>query len=169
MSWIMYEGDDGLLRDTCIDRGGTSLESMRDWLWLDSARVFESADESRGSAQAPLSAGSSSGPGPTSSGSASTEAPMRRKKKFPCRYCDKEFTQSGHRNEHECRFHLKVGYWCPTCDGIFGAKSKLDRHVRSVHSTARNHKCECGKDFKDKCSLTRHMKVHRQGGDGDQS
>ncbi|KAJ8901366.1 hypothetical protein NDN08_007212 [Rhodosorus marinus] len=88
-------------------------------------------------------------------------AAMKGKRRgYSCRYCEKEFTQSGHRNEHECRFHLHIGYRCDTCEKIFGVKSKLDRHIRNVHGNARNYKCWCGKDFKEKYYLSRHLKAH---------
>lgn len=95
--------------------------------------------------------------GASSSGSHVVEGKRR---DYPCRYCEKKFTQSGHRNEHECKFHLHIGHWCETCHKIFGAKSKLDRHIRNVHGIARSYKCWCGKDFKEKYYLSRHMKTH---------
>mmetsp|Transcript_20270 Transcript_20270/g.29433 ORF Transcript_20270/g.29433 Transcript_20270/m.29433 type:complete len:159 (-) Transcript_20270:1006-1482(-) len=87
-------------------------------------------------------------------------ATKAKRKLCSCRYCEKEFTQSGHRNEHECRFHLDIGYRCDVCEKIFGVKSKLDRHIRNVHGNARNYKCWCGKDFKEKYYLSRHLKAH---------
>ncbi|KAJ8901364.1 hypothetical protein NDN08_007210 [Rhodosorus marinus] len=97
-------------------------------------------------------------------GSESCEITESKKPKpFTCRYCERRFYQSGHRNEHERTIHFGNGYKCKPCGILFGNKSKLDRHVRSVHNNVRRFECEeCGFKFKEKCHLVKHAKAHER-------
>ncbi|KAJ8901365.1 hypothetical protein NDN08_007211 [Rhodosorus marinus] len=88
-------------------------------------------------------------------------ARQKMKKAHKCRFCESEFTQSGHRNEHEGRFHLNLGHKCDICQQTFGMRSKLHRHLRNVHIQEKRFECHCGKRFNEKYHLNRHMKIHK--------
>ncbi|KAJ8901360.1 hypothetical protein NDN08_007206 [Rhodosorus marinus] len=84
------------------------------------------------------------------------------KREFSCRHCKRTFTQSGHRNEHERREHLGEGLACELCGKKFGVKSRMERHVRSVHENIRSHECGvCGSKFKQKSHLQKHERSHQ--------
>mmetsp|Transcript_5260 Transcript_5260/g.15716 ORF Transcript_5260/g.15716 Transcript_5260/m.15716 type:complete len:402 (+) Transcript_5260:115-1320(+) len=84
-----------------------------------------------------------------------------KKRQHQCRFCKRRFSQSGHRNEHERLFHSGVGHQCNLCGNSFGVRSKLQRHIRSVHENIRTHQCDlCGKMFKEKNHLKKHTASH---------
>ncbi|KAJ8901361.1 hypothetical protein NDN08_007207 [Rhodosorus marinus] len=77
---------------------------------------------------------------------------------YPCRHCRRSFSQSGHRNGHERKEHLGQGEVCGLCGKKFGVKSKLERHVRTVHENIRNYECpRCGLRFKQANHLQKHQ------------
>lgn len=90
-----------------------------------------------------------------------TDSVHCKQKKYKCEYCGKLFSQSGHRNEHERKFHLDQCHKCEICSHRFGVLSKLQRHVRAVHENLRSHRCEiCNKMFKEKTHLKKHSLSH---------
>lgn len=86
-----------------------------------------------------------------------------KEKKHVCQYCNKHFSQSGHRNEHERKFHLDQYHKCDICFQRFGVPSKLQRHIRAVHDNLRTHECQiCHKKFKEKNHLQKHSLSHQR-------
>nr|ADO22665.1 SIX class homeobox transcription factor SIX32b [Mnemiopsis leidyi] len=80
-----------------------------------------------------------------------------------CRYCDKTFSQSGHRNTHEKNVHLKQKpHKCGYCDKTFGQASNRNAHERRVHLKLKPHKCRyCDKTFGEIYNRKTHeRKIH---------
>ena len=115
----------------------------------------------------------------------------RSKKKFPCKYCPRGYTQKRNLTSHlffhtdpksvtcpickeiksskaSLAIHLSMHkedkpYGCPYCDRRFRIRSSLNIHVRT-HNSEKPYECEeCHKRFKTKYYLTGHIKgVHKQ-------
>ncbi|KAG1932693.1 gastrula zinc finger protein XlCGF8.2DB-like [Pimephales promelas] len=106
-------------------------------------------------------------------------------KPYKCSYCDRRFTHSGHLKSHE-RLHTgEKPYACTQCEKSFKDSSGL-RHHLLIHSGEKTelredlnevekncdfktqgtkanklHSCsECGKSFRHKENLNRHMRDH---------
>ncbi|KAK3883591.1 hypothetical protein Pcinc_012094 [Petrolisthes cinctipes] len=77
-------------------------------------------------------------------------------KPFECEYCGKRFTQRTGLKYHE-HSHLGIKkYKCNVCDRKFTQKEALNIHSH-IHS-GRKFECrECGKQFKHKSTLSRHV------------
>merc|ERR1711860_287648 len=84
-------------------------------------------------------------------------------RKFACEVCGKMFLT--HTTLHHHRMvHDEKKFACqePGCELKFVHNFNLLRHMRRVHTTERNFKCEeCDKAFKTKCNLKDHMDRHR--------
>jgi len=53
------------------------------------------------------------------------------------------------------------GKQCPECRKCFSVKSKVVRHINTVHKNIRIHKCHmCDKRFKEKGHLQKHLRSH---------
>ncbi|KAG7307734.1 hypothetical protein JYU34_006305 [Plutella xylostella] len=82
----------------------------------------------------------------------------RDKRPFACTQCPKSFTQRGaltsHARAHGAAMTLHA---CPHCRKVFLHASGLSRHVKT-HSGCVFHCGECGRGFKDKSSLKRHIR-----------
>mmetsp|Transcript_12907 Transcript_12907/g.18553 ORF Transcript_12907/g.18553 Transcript_12907/m.18553 type:complete len:189 (-) Transcript_12907:1031-1597(-) len=79
------------------------------------------------------------------------------RREFPCSYCERDFSQLGHRNEPEKMDHCDEGKECNICGKKFPVESKLERHVRTVHEQIRNYECStCGLRLKQKSHLMKH-------------
>ncbi|CAK8695467.1 unnamed protein product [Clavelina lepadiformis] len=80
---------------------------------------------------------------------------------YPCKQCDKEFSQSGFLKRHVHLVHEKhLKYACSLCDAKFGQAWYLKRHM-TKHSGVRTHNCpHCGKKFKRADVLKIHERTH---------
>lgn len=81
-------------------------------------------------------------------------------KKFPCQYCNKNFTQSTHLDVH-VRSHIGIKpYKCDHCGKSFTQGGNLRTHLRS-HTGERPFQCdECEKSFSRKGNLAQHKLTH---------
>lgn len=110
----------------------------------------------------------------------------RKKKKYSCLICVKDFVGWSELSEHNKTQHLDcpecskkcLSYKamtqhrrnshyrnentkCEFCDKSFKFTSTLKIHIRRVHAKERNHKCAfCGKEFFEYSTLKVHLKVH---------
>ena len=78
-----------------------------------------------------------------------------------CEICGEKFKNQSTLEQHIKGRHMQHEkiFQCPECPKEFAFKTKLNFHVKTVHTTFRAFLCEdCGKDFKNPASL-RHHKV----------
>ncbi|XP_060558917.1 gastrula zinc finger protein xFG20-1-like [Ruditapes philippinarum] len=81
--------------------------------------------------------------------------------KFKCIMpnCDKQYSSKTALKRHVVHFHEKKSYSCSTCNIAYSDKHVLKDHVVAVHTHGCSHRCSnCGKGFKWRASLSRHMK-----------
>ena len=85
-------------------------------------------------------------------------------KPFSCSVCHMLFRRNLDRRAHEVRYHngQVEGFPCLECGKLFVIKSKLQKHMNTVHSDQRPYKCDlCTNTYKWKKSLMQHItKVH---------
>jgi len=85
--------------------------------------------------------------------------------KFTCSHCPKTFSRKDHLAVHE-KLHdadNTESYPCPECGVKFKNKKTLTGHVKT-HSTDKPHKCDsCDSAFTRKASLTRHVLAAHAG------
>ena len=85
--------------------------------------------------------------------------------KFSCSHCPKTFSRKDHLAVHE-KLHdadNTESYPCPECGVKFKNKKTLTGHVKT-HSTDKPHKCDsCDSAFTRKASLTRHVLAAHAG------
>lgn len=85
--------------------------------------------------------------------------------KFSCSHCPKTFSRKDHLAVHE-KLHDSENtesYPCPECGVKFKNKKTLTGHVKT-HSTDKPHKCDsCDSAFTRKASLTRHVLAAHAG------
>lgn len=85
--------------------------------------------------------------------------------KFGCSHCPKSFSRKDHLAVHE-KLHDSENtesYPCPECGVRFKNKKTLTGHVKT-HSTDKPHKCDsCDSAFTRKASLTRHVLAAHAG------
>ncbi|XP_069464366.1 GDNF-inducible zinc finger protein 1 isoform X2 [Ambystoma mexicanum] len=89
---------------------------------------------------------------------------------FKCGTCNKEFLYEKSFLKHNKNRHgvlTEVVYRCDTCTQTFANRCNLRSHQRHVHSSERRFPCElCGKKFKRKKDIKRHiLQVHEGGGE----
>jgi len=81
-------------------------------------------------------------------------------KPFLCDHCGKCFSTAGSRNSHIEYIHTAdAGSQCPHCGDSF---KYLSSHIKNVHTVSgEKFTCEeCGKLFKNKNNLSKHMRYH---------
>lgn len=81
--------------------------------------------------------------------------------KFKCDTCQKTFSSFSGLKNHNRTMHgaEDLLHKCSICGKCFENVSRLELHERS-HSDHRQFKCQhCGKDYKYKCTLQKHLKV----------
>lgn len=78
-----------------------------------------------------------------------------------CNICGKIFSQKRNYTQH-MNIHAGVPkYDCPQCDRKFLTNCARSKHVKSVHSDAKNFHCDtCGKSFKSVDVLRHHKEIH---------
>ena len=78
-----------------------------------------------------------------------------------CAVCNEGFDTPSGLHRHKYR-HTDLKFTCETCGEQFPFESQLKDH-RAKHLTDRGHSCfakDCGRLFKNKSSLIRHIKIH---------
>ena len=78
-----------------------------------------------------------------------------------CAVCSEVFDTPSGLHRHKYR-HTDLKFTCESCGDSFPFESQLKDH-RVKHLTNRGHSCfakDCGRSFKNKSSLIRHLKVH---------
>ena len=78
-----------------------------------------------------------------------------------CAVCSEVFNNPSGLHRHKYR-HTDLKFTCESCGDSFPFKSQLKDH-RVKHLTDRGHSCfskDCGRSFKNKSSLIRHLKEH---------
>lgn len=90
-------------------------------------------------------------------------------RKFCCETCMKSFSLKGGLKQHQLQhqhgiFSTKPAarFECNICNGSFATAVGFTRHKRDVHSQRSFHCDICGKTFKCKSSIGRHMQIHSQ-------
>ncbi|CAL8111132.1 unnamed protein product [Orchesella dallaii] len=80
--------------------------------------------------------------------------------KVSCEICGNEYVTPNGLSMH-MKEHSKEAYHCKICDKYYGAKSRYDDHMRSLHSDERKFACElCGFTCKTSGVLSRHRLTH---------
>lgn len=82
---------------------------------------------------------------------------------FECKQCGENFSSRVALFTHKKELHVECGKHasCSLCNKVFPGQKNLKRHMGVVHSQDRPHEClECGKKFKMKSQLARHMEIH---------
>ena len=64
-------------------------------------------------------------------------------------------------NNNDNKMQNKLDYKCSFCKKIFTRKWAMDRHINGSHLNMRPFGCDkCGKKFKQKHHLKKHIKIH---------
>lgn len=90
-------------------------------------------------------------------------------RKHKCEKCGAEFTRKGnlrdHMKIHEAEKDVRRSFRCPVegCNSTFTRKSNLTTHLETLHGGILPHSCpECGKAFRYKSLLEKHMESHNR-------
>ncbi|XP_037044367.1 transcription factor grauzone-like [Bradysia coprophila] len=82
---------------------------------------------------------------------------------YKCSLCPKTYISSSMLNYHVREKHstdTSDKFPCERCDIIFPTRSKLSRHLKTVHGPPINNICEaCGRSFKSKSDLKYHIEL----------
>ena len=82
--------------------------------------------------------------------------------RFSCGKCDHKFSSKKKLTDHIRAAHPAAPHMCEICGKIFKEKSYLIKHVRSKHVNPRSETCEkCEKTFSQKGGLFNHDKFNR--------
>lgn len=76
--------------------------------------------------------------------------------KYECDYCPKRFLDKTNMLAHLTVHTGEKNYKCDICDKRFGTMPALIHH-KVVHSEEKTYTCQCGKSYKHKYSLRRHV------------
>lgn len=77
-----------------------------------------------------------------------------------CETCDLPFSRMDHLKAHFIARHTGNQFNCDECGRSFRYKSALDRHVKVIHENQREHICsKCGKTFGSKYDLMKHYET----------
>ena len=79
---------------------------------------------------------------------------------FSCKECEEKFTSQYKLDTHHSIEHERHEHECPECGRTFKRKGDLNRHINTVHMKLKPHKCHicCREAFTQKASLERHIK-----------
>ncbi|CAG0888162.1 unnamed protein product [Darwinula stevensoni] len=84
-------------------------------------------------------------------------------KPFKCPHCNKAYMFAVNLKHHMMCHLDEDAYKCRVCDVAFKWKPGLLKHMETVHSIMRPFECDiCGKSFKVKYALERHLLCHEQ-------
>lgn len=93
------------------------------------------------------------------------KAPIRKKKVYECKLCDKTFGYKHVLQNHEKIHSGEKGYRCEQCNKRFRRDHHLKVHMR-LHSGEKPYSCDfpmCNRDFVQVANLRRHLKTHEHG------
>ncbi|XP_078695869.1 uncharacterized protein LOC144924505 [Branchiostoma floridae x Branchiostoma belcheri] len=75
-----------------------------------------------------------------------------------CNLCGRRFLRRQNLVNHKREVHEKMNIViCEICGAEACNKYNLARHMRTKHSDSRNYTCACGKSFKLRHHMTRHI------------
>jgi len=77
---------------------------------------------------------------------------------YPCRRCNKHFTQTGSLLRHIKTVHEGIKFSCDSCDQTFTQKGTLNTHIKTVHEGMKFPCDLCDHTFTQKASLYTHKK-----------
>ena len=82
--------------------------------------------------------------------------------RYQCGECDKSYKAKRELHKHIERIHRGHRFTCEICFEGLASESSLKRHVRLLHEPqAKCVSCDaCGKSFKDRHTLHKHMRIH---------
>jgi uncharacterized Zn-finger protein len=85
-------------------------------------------------------------------------------KPYKCKHegCGGEFKTLGQLKGHQSRHLPEKPFQCQLCSKKFTRYSTLNNH-NLIHLDLKPHKCNhesCGKSFRDKSNMKKHMKIH---------
>ncbi|XP_077303356.1 zinc finger protein 646 [Lithobates pipiens] len=100
------------------------------------------------------------------SGKKSSDSSVKREldpdsRPYQCEQCGRSYRHAGSLFNHK-KSHKMGQYCCPICHRTYSNLMALKNHERNHYEAKRHHCLQCGKAFKWKRQLTRHLFVHAQ-------